>query len=141
VNGLTVKEITEAIEQAFPKCEKGSISVSIFAYNSKEYYVILQGAGPDQVYSFPCTSKSTVLEAIANVNGLQSFSTGRMWIVRPIANADKPLILPVDWNAIATYGAPQTNHRILPGDRVFVEAATQETVVTKPLPHGVIPRR
>ena len=53
----------------------------------------------------------------------------------------KPLILTVDWNAIVAYGTPQTNHRILPGNRIFVEAATQETVVTKPLPYGVIPHR
>ena len=126
VNGLTVKEITEAIELAYSKgnsaCEKGSVSVSVFAYNSKEYYVILQGAEPDQVYSFPCTEKENVLKAIANVNGLQQFSTRRIWIARPgVGNTDKPLMIPVDWKAVVVHGAPQMNHRIFPGDRVYVE--------------------
>ncbi|MCL2304188.1 MAG: polysaccharide biosynthesis/export family protein [Planctomycetaceae bacterium] len=122
VNGLTLEECRDAIELHLSKqLEHPIVSVEMFAYNSKEYYVILQGAGPDQVISFPYTGNETVLKAIANVNGLQPFSSRRMWIARPIGNTNKPLILPVDWNAIVAYGAPQTNYQIIPGDRVFVQ--------------------
>ena len=124
VNGLTVKEITEAIESALPRCEKGSVSVSVYAYNSKEYYVIFQGKESAQIYSFTCTGNETVLKAIANVNGLlqQPFSPKQVWIARPMAaTPNQPQILLVDWLAVSAYGDPQTNHRILPGDQVVVE--------------------
>ena len=123
VNGLTIEECRDAIELHLSKqLEHPIVAVDVYAYNSKEYYVILQGAGPDQVYSFPYTGNETVLKAIANVNGLQPFSSKRMWIARPIGNTNKPLILPVDWNAVVAYGAPQTNYQIIPGDRIFVQA-------------------
>ncbi len=123
VNGLTIEECRDAIELHLSKqLEHPIVSVDVYAYNSKEYYVILQGpAGPDQVFSFPYTGNETVLKAIANVQGLQQFSSKRMWIARPIGNTNKPLILPVDWNAVVAYGAPQTNYQIIPGDRVFVQ--------------------
>jgi len=122
VNGLTLEECRDAVELHLSKqLEHPIVAVEMFAYNSKEYYVILQGSGPDQVYSFPYTGNETVLKAIANVNGLQQFSSRRMWIARPIGNTNKPLILPVDWNAVVAYGAPQTNYQIIPGDRVFVQ--------------------
>ena len=137
VNGLTVKEIAEAIELAFPACEKGSVSVSIYAYNSKEYYVIIPGTGaqvgpegvPETVFSFPCTGSETILKAIANVNGLtpsfsSSFSSKRIWIARPVGNANAPLILPVDWNAVVN-GVAAANHRILPNDRIFIDLSTK----------------
>ena len=124
VSGLTVREITEAIESALPQCKKGSVSVSVYAYNSKEYYVIFREEGPAQVYSFPCTGNETVLKAIANVNGLlqQPFSPKHVWITRPMAaTPNQPQILLVDWLAVSAYGDPQTNHRILPGDRLFID--------------------
>ena len=122
VNGLTIDECRDAIELHLSKqLEHPIVSVEVYAYNSKEYYVILQGAGPDMVYSFPYTGNETVLKAIANVQGLQQFSSRRLWIARPIGNTNKPLILPVDWVAVTAYGAPQTNYQIMPGDRVFVQ--------------------
>lgn len=122
VQGLTLPECKEAIEFHLTKeLEHPIVAVDIYSYNSKEYYVIIQGAGMgDQVHSFPYTGNETVLKAIANVNGLTQFSSKRMWIARPMGNSNKPVILPVDWNAIAAYGTPQTNYQILPGDRVFI---------------------
>lgn len=122
VNSLTLPECREAVElHLSTQLEHPIVAVDVFAYNSKEYYVVLQG-GPtgDQVISFPYTGNETVLKAIANVNGLAPTSSKRIWIARPIANTNKPLILPVDWVAVTAYGAPQTNYQVLPGDRVFV---------------------
>ena len=122
VNGLTIEETRDAIElHLSQQLEHPIVAVEMYAYNSKEYYVILQGAGPDMVYSFPYTGNETVLKAISQVNGLQPFSSKRMWIARPIGNTNKPLVLPVDWVAVTAYGAPQTNYQIIPGDRIFVQ--------------------
>ena len=123
VNGLTVPECREAIElHLSEQLEHPMVAVEVFAYNSKSYYVILQGGSMgEQVYKFPYTGNETVLDAIAAVNGLAQFSSKRIWVARPIGNTNHPLILPVDWNAVAAYAAPQTNYQIIPGDRVFVQ--------------------
>lgn len=123
VSGLTLDECRDQIELFLSsQLENPVVSVDVFAYNSKEYYVVLQG-GPsgDQLYSFAYTGNETVLKAIANVNGLQPFSSKRIWIARPVGNTNHPLILPVDWTAVTAYAQPQTNYQILPGDRVFVQ--------------------
>jgi len=103
-NGMTVKEIAEAIEQAFPACQQGSVSVSVFSYNSKEYYVIRKGAAEqgDAVWSFPCTEKSTVREALEAVQKDIELppEKDRIWIARPVGNSDKPLMLPIDPHAV-----------------------------------------
>ena len=43
----------------------------MFAYNSKVYYVITEGAGAgDLVARLPITGNETVLDAISQINGL-----------------------------------------------------------------------
>ena len=123
VNGLTVPECREAIElHLSEQLEHPIVAVEVHAYNSKSYYVYLQGGSMgEQLYSFPYTGNETVLDAIAEVNGLQHFSSKRIWIARPVGNTNHQLVLPVDWNAIVAYGAPQTNYQIIPGDRIFVQ--------------------
>ena len=47
------------------------MSVDVLAYNSKVYYVIMDGGGyGQQIVRLPCTGNETVLDAIAQVNGL-----------------------------------------------------------------------
>ena len=51
--------------------EAPQVAVDVFAYNSKTYYVITQGAGQgDDVTEFPITGNETVLDAIAQLGGL-----------------------------------------------------------------------
>ena len=60
------------------------MAVDIYAYNSKFYYVITDGAGlGDAVVKFPITGNDTVLDALAEVNGMQEVSSKRIWIARP----------------------------------------------------------
>lgn len=124
VVGLTVEEATAAIEQhlAANYLKTPTVSVDVFAYNSKVYYVILQGAGlGDRVLRIPITGNETVLDAITQVEGLTGVSSTRMWISRPGMNsAGYHQILPIDWPAITQLGDAQTNYQILPGDRVYV---------------------
>jgi polysaccharide export outer membrane protein len=66
------------------------------------------------------TGNETVLDAISQVNGLQSVSSKRIWIARPVPGCEENIVLPVDWCAVTGRGAAATNYQILPGDRVFI---------------------
>jgi protein involved in polysaccharide export with SLBB domain len=122
VVGQTLLQAKQAIERHLANfLENPEVSVDVFAYNSKVYYVITEGAGSgDSVTRFPITGNETVLDAISNVNGLQSVSSKRIWIARPTPGADGVQVLPVDWQAIAATGATATNYQLMPGDRVII---------------------
>ncbi len=123
VVGMTLDEARAAIEQHLSKfLENPEISLDVFAYNSKYYYVITQGAGlGDGVSRFPITGNDTVLDAITQINGLTTVSSKRIWIARPGCNADgQDQILPVDWLAVTQRGSIETNYQVLPGDRIYV---------------------
>ena len=93
----------------------------MFAYNSKVYYIVTQGAGMgDGVYRFPVTGNETVLDAISQINGLQQVSSKRIWIARPTDEPGKVQMLPVKWEDITAQASAGTNYQILPGDRVFI---------------------
>ena len=101
------------------------VAVDVVGYNSKKYYVITDGAGfGEPVYSFPVQGAETVLDAIANINGLPAVaSKAHVWVARRTPHCNQPeQILPVDYVAITQHGVTQTNYQILPGDRVYVQA-------------------
>lgn len=122
VVGMTLEEAKLAIEAHLSQfLEDPEVAVNVFAYNSKSYYIVTQGAGlGDGVTKFPITGNDTVLDAIANINGLTQLSSKRIWIARPSHEPDVVQILPVDWQAITAHGVPATNYQVLPGDRVFI---------------------
>ena len=122
VVGLTLAQSKLAIERHLTQfLEDPEIAIDVFAYNSKVYYIVTEGAGlGDGVTKFPITGNDTVLDAIANINGLTSVSSKKIWIARPVPFTDQCQILPVDWQGITASGIAATNYQILPGDRVFV---------------------
>ncbi len=122
VAGLTVEDAKRTIEQYLSQhLENPEVSVDVFAFNSKVYYVCTQGAGlGDNVTRFPVTGNETVLDAISNVNGLSQVSSKKIWIARPSPYNGELQILPVDWEAITAQGMSATNYQIMPGDRIFV---------------------
>lgn len=122
VVGLTLAQTKQAIEVHLSnELEDPSVAVDVFAYNSKVYYVITEGAGTgDGVTRFPITGNDTVLDAIANINGTTEVSSKQIWIARPVPDSNELVILPVDWRGVSALGATGTNYQILPGDRVFV---------------------
>ena len=77
VAGLTLDQAREAIEKHLSQyLEAPQVAVDVFAYNSKTYYVITQGAGQgDDVTEFPITGNETVLDAIAQLGGLSQLSS------------------------------------------------------------------
>lgn len=123
VTGLTQQQAQQAIEQHLTQfLENPRVAVDIFAYNSKFYYVITDGAGlGDAVVKFPITGNDTVLDALAEINGMQEVSSKRIWIARPApyrAGCDQ--ILAVDWHGISQRGETATNYQLMPGDRLFI---------------------
>ena len=123
VAGMTLDEAHEAIVAKLAEfLEEPQIAIDILAYNSKVYYIITEGAGlGDSVVRVPATGNETVLDAIANVNGLSRLSSKNVWIARPAAGGvGCDQILPVNWREISTGGATATNYQVLPGDRVFI---------------------
>jgi polysaccharide export outer membrane protein len=123
VVGMTVNEARQAIERHLSQfLSDPQVAVNVFAFNSKKYYVITEGAGlGDTVTMFPITGNETVLDAIANVNGLDNVSSKKIWVARPTSDTCKMQVLPVDWRAITAQGATATNYQLMPGDRIFVK--------------------
>ena len=123
VAGMTIAEAKTAIEaQLSNYLEQPRVSVDVFAYNSQVYYVITEGAGlGDTVVRVPITGNETVLDALAQVNGLSRLSSKNIWIARPTpgdVNCDQ--ILPVSWTEITKGAATATNYQLMPGDRLFI---------------------
>ena len=123
VAGMTLEEARAAIEKHLSQfLDSPKISIDVFAYNSKVYYIITAGAGlGDSVVRVPITGNETVLDAIAQTGGLSRLSSKKIWIARPIpSGVGCDQILPVEWGPITRGAATDTNYQILPGDRVFI---------------------
>jgi polysaccharide biosynthesis/export protein len=123
VTGMTLAEARHAIEQHLSAyLQDPEISVDVQNYNSKTYYVVLDGAGAGQtVVRLPVTGNETVIDAISQVNGLTAVSSqDRIWVSRPAPEGNCHQILPVDWKSVVECGDTATNYQLLPGDRVFV---------------------
>lgn len=124
VAGMTLDEAKAAIDEHLAgHLDNPDVSVSVFAYNSKVYYVVTEGAGlGDTVARFPITGNETVLDALTQVNGLSRVSSKKIWIARPMPGGSAcDAILPVNWKEITAGGATATNYQVLPGDRIFIE--------------------
>jgi polysaccharide biosynthesis/export protein len=123
VTGMTIDEARAAIEQQLSEyLEDPQVVVDIFAYNSKKYYVITQGAGwGDNVVTAPITGNETVLDAVATIGGLSQLSSKKIWIARPAPNGvGCEQVLPVNWDDITQGASTATNYQLLPGDRLFI---------------------
>jgi len=123
VTGMTLAEAKAAIERHLSAhLDAPLVSVDVFAYNSKVYYIITEGAGfGDNVARFPVTGNETVLDAVSQINGLSKLSSKDVWIARPAPSGmGCDQLLPVDIEAIMKGGATATNYQIMPGDRVFI---------------------
>ena len=121
--GMTIEEARAAVEAHLStQLEDPQIALDVLGYNSKVFYVVTQGAGlGDRVIILPAKGNETVLDAIGQVQGLDSNSSTRMWIARPGKNnCDGDQLLPVDWLAVTQRGDTTTNYQLLPGDRLFV---------------------
>jgi polysaccharide export outer membrane protein len=132
VAGLTLDQAREAVrgfvaKQRGYKPEKLLVVVDVASYNSKNYYVITDGAGyGEQVYPIPVVGNETVLDAIGRVQGLPQVASKRhIWVARrspKCANGEAygANVMGVDWVAITQCADERTNYQLMPGDRVYV---------------------
>jgi protein involved in polysaccharide export with SLBB domain len=133
VVGLTVRQAKNALEEHLRQyLENPEISVDVVAYNSKVYYVVLDGGGNgQQILRLPVTGNDTVLDALGQVGGLTPLSSKRIWIARPApAGQGCDQILPVDWSSVVARARPETNYQLFPGDRIYVAANPLVTIDT-----------
>ena len=93
VTGMTLPGVKKAVEDHLSQFFLApEISVDVQGYNSKLFYVILDGGGSgQQVIRLPITGNETVLDAIAQVNGLSPVSsTDNIWVARPARRRASP---------------------------------------------------
>jgi polysaccharide export outer membrane protein len=126
ITGKTLAEAKAAIEKELSKkLDKPEVSVDIYSYNSKNYYIITDNGGfGEQILKLPITGNETVLDALAQIGGIPaSGSKGKIWIARPSPDSTcGETILPVDYRKIAKCGATATNYQLFPGDRLYVDS-------------------
>lgn len=122
VVGNTINEAREVIEDHLSQfLDEPEVSLNVQAFNSKFYYVVLQGAGlGDGIFKYPVTGNETVLDAIANIQGLEQVSSKKIWVARPTNDPCQVQVLPVDYYAVTERASPHTNYQLMPGDRVFI---------------------
>jgi protein involved in polysaccharide export with SLBB domain len=123
IAGLTLPQAKAAIEgQLGRHLLNPEVTVDVFAYNSKVYYIITEGAGfGDNVVRRPVTGNETVLDAISTIGGLSQISSKRLWISRPAPNGvGCEQVLPIHWVEITRGASTATNYQLLPGDRLFI---------------------
>jgi polysaccharide export outer membrane protein len=147
VAGLTIEQVKDAIARQLwnnqttkkftEKQIKDELDVDVLVYNSKWYYIITDGGGYGaQVYRVPVTGNETVLDALAQINGLPAVASKKqIWVARATpGDFDHPKILPVDWCGLAERGSAATNYQIYPNDRIFVQSSPAirvDTVLSK----------
>src|SRR4051812_1732081 len=123
VVGMTLEQAKAAIETHLSsRFDRPEVAIDVFGYNSKVYYVVIQGAGlGDQIFQLPVKGNETVLDALSQVQGLSGSQSTRMWVARPGSNeCGGDQVLPVDWLGITQRGDIATNYQILPGDRMYI---------------------
>jgi polysaccharide export outer membrane protein len=131
VVGMTLAEVRKAVEaQLSNYLLNPEVSVDVLSYNSKIYYVVLDGGGAGQtIMRMPITGNETVLDAIAEAKGLATVSSkDRIWVSRPAPEGAGHQLLPVNWKAVVELGDTATNYQIMPGDRVYVAAYPLSTL-------------
>lgn len=125
VAGMTLPEVKSAVERHLSQfVQEPEVNVDVLSYNSKVIYVITDGGGfGETVVRLPVTGNETVLDAIAQIQGLSAVSSKKMWIARPAPSEfGHAQILDVHWDAITSEGITSTNYQLLPGDRIYIEA-------------------
>jgi polysaccharide biosynthesis/export protein len=120
VAGMTIAEATKAIEEQLSKyLEQPRVSVDVFAYNSKVYYVIVEGdVEGDSIVRSPITGNETVLDALAQrAEKIPSLADSWVWVARAGG-----IILPVNWQGLVEGTDTTSNWQLQPGDRIVVRS-------------------
>ena len=123
VSGMTLAQAKAAIEEHLAQfLDEPEVSVDVFSYNSKVYYVVVEGAGQgDQIAAFPITGNETVLDALSQLQSTGFGTTRNVWVARPSPHGlGYSQVLPVCWEDMIRGGISATNYQLFPGDRVII---------------------
>jgi protein involved in polysaccharide export with SLBB domain len=129
VHGLTLDQATTTVAKQLSS--KGipddglRVRVEVVKSNSKRFYVIVAGKEGEQLHSFPFDGRTTVASAVLEVEGLAAVANeSGVWVGRRAGKGLK--VMEVDWQAITGAGRLASNHRLEPGDRVFVGSSPRK---------------
>lgn len=125
VAGMTLDQVTEATTRHLRNyLSDPEVRVDVLGYNSKVFYVVTDGGGNgERVDRIPFTGNETVLDAVAQIQGLSDISSKRVWVARPSPpGCAGSQVMMVDWRGITQDGVTTTNYQILPGDRIYIKA-------------------
>ncbi|HWG42140.1 MAG TPA: polysaccharide biosynthesis/export family protein [Gemmataceae bacterium] len=126
VTGMTIDQARKAIEEHLGKSLLApEISLDVYAYNSKWYYIVVDRAGFGQtIMRLPITGRDTVLDAISQMFGTMYMSSNKhLWLARPNGKDPNDMqMFPINWPALTQGGSPATNYQLLPGDRLYVQS-------------------
>ncbi len=145
VDGLTADQarfaIMKKIFEAKPESRRAAFTVfvNVSAKNGQQAYIVLKGHdGCDNVWQIPATEEATVRNAISKTAWPHpiDFAAARIWISRRGTEGQETL-LPVAWDAVAGQSTCDTNHAVLPGDRLFVKVSAEQTLPVPPPPIAV----
>jgi polysaccharide export outer membrane protein len=131
VSGMTLEQAKVAMEAFLANFfDNPEVSLDVYAYNSKSYYVITDGGGyGEQIYRVPLTGNETVLDGLSQIYGLPAVaSKHKVFLVRPAPEGCQAF--PVDYRGITRYGCTATNYQLMAGDRIYVEANCLVTLDT-----------
>jgi hypothetical protein len=122
VAGLSIELSQQAIQARLSQfLENPQIEVDFKP--SPTYYIILQGPGFDErVERRIIAPHDTVLDVLVTLEPYPRLASEKMWIARlPVGNAPDGIILPIDYDGICVRAETDTNHQILPGDRLYIK--------------------
>ncbi len=125
LGGLRLDEapdrILDVIRATLPNAE---VEVSVFAQNSKVYYVIVEcGKDGDLAARYPAIGDETIKDALANVREMltqEQLEQKRIWVARPQPGTNgSDTILPIDLGE-SPDGGSMADYPLEPGDRLFI---------------------
>jgi polysaccharide biosynthesis/export protein len=125
VAGMTLDQVKDAVTaQLNQYLNEPDVRVDVLGYNSKVFYVVTDGGGNgERVDRIPFTGNETVLDAVAQIQGLSDISSKRVWVARPSPpGCAGSQVMMVDWRGITQDGVTTTNYQVLPGDRIYIKA-------------------
>jgi hypothetical protein len=96
-----------------------AVCLEVVAHDSKVCYIVVHDEQGEQVSHIRWNASETVAAAVLRVEGLAAIAANDgICIARPLARSIRTLA--VDWRAITQEGRLATNHKLQPGDRIFV---------------------
>jgi hypothetical protein len=130
VDGKTVNEARDEIETQLKRfIVEPSVRMTVAEFNSKIAYVIVQrGEAGDDVsrlsLPYPLTAEWNVGKALRSAVYPQpvDFSKARIMLKRPATDGKgAERVFPIAWDKEANKPTDETNHAVLPEDRIFLD--------------------